>query len=292
MPYEYMPLPEPDEPAEPGGNILSAPATLWTRLVTIHPGEYDDEIAVDLSDFALEETDESRLRQRTLSTPEYRASASEPEPESEPAQPGQRYYEALSYVWGSPEDPSSVFVGRGRRVIPITRNLDVAMRHLRYSDRPRVVWIDALCIDQASLGEKSRQVGYMGYVYWSAPRVVVWLGPEADDSHHAMGLLSSVGEKIQVYWNTMRFSCVAEEDDAVWAGGAASATCPSTRGTGRPSGRSRSARGSAAYGSARRLSRPGTNLWCTAAGRASPWTSCAGVFIVSRPGTTRSRLAS
>lgn len=216
QPYEYTPLPEPDEPAEPGGNILMVPTMLWTRLVTIHPGEYDDEIAVDLSDFALEETDESRLRERRVATPEYRASASEPEPEPEPAQPEPLYYEALSYVWGSPEDPSSVFVGGGRRVIPITRNLDVAMRHLRYPDRPRVVWIDALCIDQANLGEKSRQVGYMGYVYWSAPRVVVWLGPEADDSHHAMDLLNSVGEKIQVDWKTMAYSCVAEEDEAVW----------------------------------------------------------------------------
>lgn len=204
-PYEYTPLPE-AEPAEPGRSPLRVPTTLWTRLLTIHPGEYDDDIAVDLSDIALEETDESQLRDKNVFTPEYRVSAA----------PHLEQYEALSYVWGSPADPGHVVVGEEGRRISITQNLDVAMRHLRYPDRPKVVWIDALCINQTSLSDKSRQVGHMNHIYWSTPRVVVWLGPEADDSDRAMDILESIGEKIQVDWATLEYSCVTEEDEDVW----------------------------------------------------------------------------
>ena len=44
-----------------------------------------------------------------------------------------------------------------------------------------MVWIDALCIDQSSIAERSRQVGIMSQIYSGAKRVVVWLG-EADES--------------------------------------------------------------------------------------------------------------
>lgn len=204
-PYEYTPLPEP-EYAEPGQSPLQEPTTFWTRVVTIHPGEYDDDIAIDLSDIALQETDESQLRDKEEFAPEYRVSAA----------PQLEQYEALSYVWGSPENPSHVVVGEDRRLIPITRNLDVALRHLRCPDKPRVVWVDALCIDQTSPRDKSRQVGQMSHIYWSTPRVVVWLGREADDSDRAIDILESMGEKIQVNWATLEYSCVAEEDEDVW----------------------------------------------------------------------------
>jgi len=39
------------------------------------------------------------------------------------------------------------------------------------------LWVDALCINQYDLSEKSLQVGMMGAIYESAERVLVWLGP-------------------------------------------------------------------------------------------------------------------
>jgi hypothetical protein len=35
--------------------------------------------------------------------------------------------------------------------IEITHNLDIALRHLRYPNGNRIIWIDALCIDQRSM---------------------------------------------------------------------------------------------------------------------------------------------
>ena len=49
-----------------------------------------------------------------------------------------------------------------------------------------MVWIDALCIDQTSLSERSSQVGIMSQIYSGAKRVIVWLGEEDDTTEQAV----------------------------------------------------------------------------------------------------------
>lgn len=107
---------------------------------------------------------------------------------------------ALSYVWGSPDDPSEVFVDsapQGANTISITRNLDVALRTIRSnSDQPEVFWIDAICIDQGNLEERSYQVAFMDTIYTVCRDTIVWLGPEADDSDRALNILHYVGKRV------------------------------------------------------------------------------------------------
>jgi hypothetical protein len=52
-------------------------------------------------------------------------------------------YEALSYVWGDPENKVPIQCN-GRRV-EITVNLNAAFVRVRYSGRPRMLWADAVC---------------------------------------------------------------------------------------------------------------------------------------------------
>ena len=84
-------------------------------------------------------------------------------------------YEALSYVWGGPPGPNTIVV-RNQHV-HVTSNLESALRHLRYQDHARVLWIDALCINQDDLRERNHQVRQMRFIYQFASRVIVWLGP-------------------------------------------------------------------------------------------------------------------
>ena len=84
-------------------------------------------------------------------------------------------YEALSYTWGTEEARSSIWLD-GNRPLPIKPNLETALQHLRLPTQARRLWIDAICIDQSNLEERSRQVQYMGKVYKHAARVIVWLG--------------------------------------------------------------------------------------------------------------------
>lgn len=53
-------------------------------------------------------------------------------------------YDALSYVWGDESNPVSIRCGNG--VIKVTRNLHVALLHLRDETVCRALWIDAICI--------------------------------------------------------------------------------------------------------------------------------------------------
>ena len=84
-------------------------------------------------------------------------------------------FEALSYVWGarSASDPIIRVSGSNFQV---TRNCYDAIVHLRGTETPRVVWIDAICIDQDNAQEKNAQVERLGAVYTRAQRTIIWLG--------------------------------------------------------------------------------------------------------------------
>lgn len=63
-----------------------------------------------------------------------------------------------------------------------TENLEEAVHELR---RPRTIrlWVNAICINQAELDERGRQVLRMRDKYANASETVAWLGNTADDSN-------------------------------------------------------------------------------------------------------------
>jgi hypothetical protein len=91
---------------------------------------------------------------------------------------GPQTFEALSYTWGSVDNP--VTISLHSTPTQITQNLAAALRHLRLPNEARILWVDALCINQADEDEKSLQVAQMRRVYTSpcTERVLVWLGEE------------------------------------------------------------------------------------------------------------------
>lgn len=126
------------------------------RLIALSPGAFDDDIKCSLTVASL------------LETPKY---------------------EALSYVWGDATKTESILLNNQER--QVTTNLAVALRYLREGTRgtkePRILWIDALSIDQSSDEEKAWQVAMMSSIYASCEKANVWLGPELDsnDLKHA-----------------------------------------------------------------------------------------------------------
>lgn len=55
--------------------------------------------------------------------------------------------------------------------------------------------MDALCINQADMEERGRQVRFMAEVYSKANRVVVWLGESEARDHGAFQAMLEAGEK-------------------------------------------------------------------------------------------------
>ncbi|KAF6807165.1 hypothetical protein CSOJ01_08353 [Colletotrichum sojae] len=129
-PYEMLPL---------------DPCKKQTRLISIHPAQWEEEVKLDL--FVANLSDEPK-------------------------------YRALSYVWGEPRPSSTYTVIVNDVTIPVTENLYLALRRIRgHADcADTALWVDALCINQSSVEERGHQVGIMGEIYSNCTKGLVWLG--------------------------------------------------------------------------------------------------------------------
>ncbi|KAF4875398.1 Heterokaryon incompatibility protein 6, OR allele [Colletotrichum siamense] len=97
-------------------------------------------------------------------------------------------YEAVSYAWGT-TDQSETITANGK-ILHVTKNLYSALEHLRHKEN-RILWIDAICIDQTNLQERGHQVGQMSDIYRQADQVLVWLGPS---TYETKVLMESLGK--------------------------------------------------------------------------------------------------
>jgi hypothetical protein len=103
-------------------------------------------------------------------------------------------YEAISYCWGDPAMTRVIICNESQ--LQITANLEAALRHLRRPETNRILWADAICINQADSSERSQQVQIMRCIYEDAKRVLVWLGERSRSSRIALSLVGEFVEAI------------------------------------------------------------------------------------------------
>jgi hypothetical protein len=101
-------------------------------------------------------------------------------------------FEALSYCWGDAAMRSPITCNGCQ--LDVTRNLKSALRDLRRHDAPRILWIDAICINQNDIEEREQQLRIMADVFRSAVRTVVWLGETFTKNAVAFKLLKRMDE--------------------------------------------------------------------------------------------------
>ncbi|KAK5991510.1 Heterokaryon incompatibility 6-like protein [Cladobotryum mycophilum] len=128
------------------------------RLLTLEPGEEEDGIVCSIAHASINDT--------ALS------------------------YEALSYCWGDRADMRQIMVSGSR--MQVTGSLFVALQHLRLPSAQRVLWVDALCINQNDLAERAQQVRLMGQIYSTCNNVLIWLGEASKTSGSALSSLRSL----------------------------------------------------------------------------------------------------
>ncbi|KXH41307.1 HET domain-containing protein [Colletotrichum nymphaeae SA-01] len=121
-------------------------------------------------------------------------------------------YEALSYAWGGIDRTESITANG--KILPITARLFTALIHLRTS-QARILWVDAICIDQDNLAERGHQVRQMAGIYRQAEQVLIWLGPGTADTAHLMWDLAilhraSTQQKCRddTNWARVRWTCL------------------------------------------------------------------------------------
>jgi hypothetical protein len=83
-------------------------------------------------------------------------------------------YEALSYCWGDAASKARITVNQYD--FGVNHNLHEALRYLRHATKPRIIWDDAISIDQTNVLERNHQIRQMTAVYRHARSVLIWLG--------------------------------------------------------------------------------------------------------------------
>lgn len=72
----------------------------------------------------------------------------------------------------------------------------MVLRHLRFKEVERTLWIDALCINQDDVDERTEQVQKMRRIYSLADQVLAWLGEAADGSDEAIPAIEDIAAKL------------------------------------------------------------------------------------------------
>lgn len=83
-------------------------------------------------------------------------------------------FEAVSYTWATKDGDDTLsrhIYALGDTTIRVTVNCLSTLRQLRKISNPRLLWIDAVCIDQTNPSERNHQVRMMTQIYSSAVSV-------------------------------------------------------------------------------------------------------------------------
>ena len=147
-----------------------------TRLLELLPGPFDSEIECKLHNASLDEHPQ---------------------------------YEAVSYCWGEP--PKDKVIRLADRLVSLGDNLFSALRHLRRPDKPRILWADALCIDQDDVEEKTQQVQIMGQIYTGCTQCLIWLGDISESIDEGTGF--SLNDAKVVFDLLRLFACEEPSDE-------------------------------------------------------------------------------
>lgn len=109
-------------------------------------------------------------------------------------------YEALSYAWGDAQDGERTIFVDGRPFV-VRLNLWLFLKQLRKHRSVRVVWADALCIDQTNIQERNHQVKLMGDIYRHAERTLIWLGPSDQHTDQLFKAIPMIDQLLRPHWD-------------------------------------------------------------------------------------------
>ncbi|KAH7260400.1 heterokaryon incompatibility protein-domain-containing protein [Fusarium solani] len=91
-------------------------------------------------------------------------------------------YEAVSYTWGGEDGDDTlrhpIYIGEHWDILLQTRNCCAMLRYLRPSRGIRMVWVDAICINQEDMQERGDQIAKMGQLFTRCFQVFLWLGDD------------------------------------------------------------------------------------------------------------------
>lgn len=132
-------------------------------------------------------------------------------------------YDAISYTWadekGDSEAREEIHILNDRSTVSVTSNCVQVLKQLRYPNRRRLVWIDAICIDQHSDLDRTHQVSLMSRIYMSANKVIAYTGEATQESDRLFDWMNSVHPKDLVLPTNSGWASMWDAEDRAWAPG-------------------------------------------------------------------------
>ena len=105
-------------------------------------------------------------------------------------------YEALSYTWGTDMPKTPILIDGG--VTFVRSSLYAALKNLRLEKKARIIWIDALSINQNDISERNFQVSQMTEIYSCARQVIVWLGESDKYTNLGIDFLAEISPQAKL----------------------------------------------------------------------------------------------
>ena len=118
-----------------------------------------------------------------------------------PEEKSHHVYEALSWTWDT-AGPTKIKINKevdgvdAAFAFTISQHLYLFLKALRYKEKSRFVWVDAICINQDANDEKNHQIPMMPSIYGNAKQVCVWLGDSSKDSNQAIDFIETIMKDI------------------------------------------------------------------------------------------------
>lgn len=101
----------------------------------------------------------------------------------------------LCPVWGNADGEMSIAIHSNHLIV--TDNLHAALQRLLNHAFARILWVDAICINQEDERKKEHPLPFMAHIHGLVNRVVAWLGPAADGSEQVFRLLQTAAQETE-----------------------------------------------------------------------------------------------
>lgn len=132
-------------------------------------------------------------------------------------------YDAISYTWadekGDSEATEKVYIMNERAEVYVTRNCIRVLKQLRHQKKRRLVWIDAICIDQHSDLDRTHQVSLMSRIYMSANKVIAYTGEATRESDRLFDWMNSIHPKDLVLPTNPGWAGMLDLEGGAWPPG-------------------------------------------------------------------------
>lgn len=116
---------------------------------------------------------------------------------------------------GDPNQPKKMVIVNGAS-LEIYESLHTILMSLRppTTAKGRVLWVDAICINQDDMIERNQQVPKMDRIYQTSWRTVVWLGANDEVSEESFSMLHDLAQDARALRSTSSVSSLGKDINA------------------------------------------------------------------------------